>query len=336
MLEAVLHCAGYRVGCYTSPHLLRYNERVRIGVREAADDDSCARSRRRGGARAMLADLFRVRHAGRAVAVRRARNRGRRAGGRPRRQARCRERVRRRLRGGRERRPGSHGVPRPRPRGHRLRERRHLPRRPARDLRRPEPPRVAREGTRARSAQLLADRPRFRLQAPRRRSGATGARAAGAAACRTRRCAARTSSATRRPRSRRSIRCATACRSRPGTCARGLLQAELAGRFQVLPGRPAGDPRRRAQSACRARAGREPARLRARRRYRSPCSRCCEDKDIAGVVEAVKELVEHWFVAAHGRAARRERGAACGRRLRPPARQGDPMRKPGCRLRTSL
>ena len=31
MLEAILHQAGYRAGCYTSPHLLRYNERVRIG-----------------------------------------------------------------------------------------------------------------------------------------------------------------------------------------------------------------------------------------------------------------------------------------------------------------
>lgn len=31
MLESILCCAGYQVGCYTSPHLLRYNERVRIG-----------------------------------------------------------------------------------------------------------------------------------------------------------------------------------------------------------------------------------------------------------------------------------------------------------------
>lgn len=37
MLEAVLSTAGYRVGLYTSPHLLRYNERVRIGRREADD-----------------------------------------------------------------------------------------------------------------------------------------------------------------------------------------------------------------------------------------------------------------------------------------------------------
>ena len=34
MLESILNAAGYRVGCYTSPHLLNYNERVRI-VRES-------------------------------------------------------------------------------------------------------------------------------------------------------------------------------------------------------------------------------------------------------------------------------------------------------------
>jgi dihydrofolate synthase/folylpolyglutamate synthase len=37
MLEAILLAAGYRVGTYTSPHLLRYNERVRIDGREASD-----------------------------------------------------------------------------------------------------------------------------------------------------------------------------------------------------------------------------------------------------------------------------------------------------------
>ncbi len=38
MLEAILLHAGYRVGCFTSPHLLRYNERVRIDGSEADDD----------------------------------------------------------------------------------------------------------------------------------------------------------------------------------------------------------------------------------------------------------------------------------------------------------
>lgn len=38
MLEAILRAEGYRVGCYTSPHLLRYNERVRIDGTDADDD----------------------------------------------------------------------------------------------------------------------------------------------------------------------------------------------------------------------------------------------------------------------------------------------------------
>lgn len=38
MLDAILGSAGYRVGTYTSPHLLRYNERVRIGGAEAEDE----------------------------------------------------------------------------------------------------------------------------------------------------------------------------------------------------------------------------------------------------------------------------------------------------------
>jgi len=39
MLEAILGAAGYRVGSYTSPHLRRYNERVRIGRDFVSDDD---------------------------------------------------------------------------------------------------------------------------------------------------------------------------------------------------------------------------------------------------------------------------------------------------------
>jgi dihydrofolate synthase/folylpolyglutamate synthase len=38
MAEAILDHAGYRVGCYTSPHILRYNERIRVGRREATDE----------------------------------------------------------------------------------------------------------------------------------------------------------------------------------------------------------------------------------------------------------------------------------------------------------
>jgi dihydrofolate synthase/folylpolyglutamate synthase len=41
LLEAVLRSAGYRTGLYTSPHLRRYNERVRIAGREADDAALC-------------------------------------------------------------------------------------------------------------------------------------------------------------------------------------------------------------------------------------------------------------------------------------------------------
>jgi dihydrofolate synthase / folylpolyglutamate synthase len=38
MLDSILRQAGYRVGMYQSPHLLRYNERVRVAGVEASDD----------------------------------------------------------------------------------------------------------------------------------------------------------------------------------------------------------------------------------------------------------------------------------------------------------
>jgi folylpolyglutamate synthase/dihydropteroate synthase len=41
MLESILRAAGARTALYTSPHLLHYNERVRIGGREASDDALC-------------------------------------------------------------------------------------------------------------------------------------------------------------------------------------------------------------------------------------------------------------------------------------------------------
>lgn len=41
MLDSILRKAGYKVGCYTSPHLIRYNERVRINGDEAGNDALC-------------------------------------------------------------------------------------------------------------------------------------------------------------------------------------------------------------------------------------------------------------------------------------------------------
>ena len=42
ILEAILLAAGYKVGLYTSPHLLRYNERVRLDGIPVDDDRLCA------------------------------------------------------------------------------------------------------------------------------------------------------------------------------------------------------------------------------------------------------------------------------------------------------
>ncbi|KAB7627865.1 bifunctional tetrahydrofolate synthase/dihydrofolate synthase [Alkalilimnicola sp. S0819] len=42
LLEAIYGAAGHRVGSYTSPHLLRYNERIRLNGREASDEELMA------------------------------------------------------------------------------------------------------------------------------------------------------------------------------------------------------------------------------------------------------------------------------------------------------
>jgi dihydrofolate synthase/folylpolyglutamate synthase len=41
LLEAMLHAAGYKVGAYTSPHLLAYNERVRLATEAVGDAELC-------------------------------------------------------------------------------------------------------------------------------------------------------------------------------------------------------------------------------------------------------------------------------------------------------
>ena len=42
LLECIYRGAGYRVAAYTSPHLLRYNERIKIGHEAASDAQICA------------------------------------------------------------------------------------------------------------------------------------------------------------------------------------------------------------------------------------------------------------------------------------------------------
>ena len=41
ILQSMLHAAGYKVGCYTSPHLLQYNERIRIDSKNIDDERLC-------------------------------------------------------------------------------------------------------------------------------------------------------------------------------------------------------------------------------------------------------------------------------------------------------
>jgi len=41
LLDSILRTEGYRVGAYTSPHLLRYNERIKVNGASADDDAIC-------------------------------------------------------------------------------------------------------------------------------------------------------------------------------------------------------------------------------------------------------------------------------------------------------
>ena len=42
MLASILQHAGYRTGLFTSPHLVRVNERMRVNGQEVSDDDFAA------------------------------------------------------------------------------------------------------------------------------------------------------------------------------------------------------------------------------------------------------------------------------------------------------
>lgn len=58
LLEGMLRAAGYRTGCYTSPHLVHYNERVRIDGVNAADEDLVASFERIEAARGTIAQTY--------------------------------------------------------------------------------------------------------------------------------------------------------------------------------------------------------------------------------------------------------------------------------------
>lgn len=56
-LESIVARAGYKVGCYTSPHLLAYNERVRINGRSVDDAALCVAFARVEAARQQAGDI---------------------------------------------------------------------------------------------------------------------------------------------------------------------------------------------------------------------------------------------------------------------------------------
>ncbi len=56
-LENIIDRAGYRVGCYSSPHLLAYNERVRLNGRPVDDGSLCAAFARVEAARRQAGDI---------------------------------------------------------------------------------------------------------------------------------------------------------------------------------------------------------------------------------------------------------------------------------------
>ena len=56
-LENIIDRAGYRVGCYTSPHLLAYNERVRVNGQPVSDEALCAAFARVEAARRQAGDV---------------------------------------------------------------------------------------------------------------------------------------------------------------------------------------------------------------------------------------------------------------------------------------
>ncbi|GAB1393558.1 bifunctional tetrahydrofolate synthase/dihydrofolate synthase [Rhodocyclaceae bacterium] len=55
MLECILRSAGYRTGLYTSPHLLHYNERVRVDGKSVTDERLCEAFARVEAARGTVA-----------------------------------------------------------------------------------------------------------------------------------------------------------------------------------------------------------------------------------------------------------------------------------------
>ena len=161
----ILREAGYRVGTFTSPHLLRYNERIAIDGVEVSDEALIAAFERIDAARGEDTLTFFEFNAAAALAgVRRRAARRGRARSRHGRAARRGQRRRRRRRAGHVDRSRSLRLARPRPRDHRPREGGHLSRRPAGDFRCPRHAGVDTRGRAADRRGSAAARSRLRLR----------------------------------------------------------------------------------------------------------------------------------------------------------------------------
>ena len=128
-------------------------------------------------------------------------------------------------------------------------------------------------------------------------NGDTGVREGSASACRIPRCAARTSSRTPRPCSRSSTFCADACTSPPARSATGSSPSSSRAASRCSPGGRRSCSTSRTIRMRRACSPRRSARW-ASFPKRSRCSACSPTRTCSGVIAAVTARVDRWFVAS--------------------------------------
>ena len=223
--------------------------------------------------------------------------RRRRARSRARRTARRRQRRRCRRRRRHDDRYRSRRLSRPDARGHRPREGGHLPRRPAGDLRRPDPPRVARRARARDRRAAVAARPRLRLHGVQDRSGDTGVRGRRALGSAVSRAARRLPARQRRDGARGARRVArSAAGRRAARSATDWSRSSCRGGSRCCPdarrscstSRTIRMPRARSRDTLGA-MGFHPATL--------AVFGMLADKDIDGVVAAMRARIDRWYVA---------------------------------------
>ena len=305
MLEAIALQAGYRVGVYTQPHLVHFEERCRIDGADASRPRRCCRTSRRSRRRAATIALTYFEFTTLAI-LRLLSRRAARPGdprGRPRRPARRGQRHRRRLRRHHQHRPRPHRVPRARTARRIGREKAGILRagRPA-IVSDPLPPQSVIDARRARSAPTCGCSGATSTSPATSSSGAGPGAAGATAAWPIRRCAAPTSCSM--PSG--VLAALEALRERLPVTRAGGAQRPGDGRAAgALPdrARPAdAGARRRAQPACGRRAGAEPRPDGLLSRARTRCSARWRDKDLAG---HARDAWRRWSTAGTSPTCRR-------------------------------